>query len=82
VVSLSKGTSLTKRLLAEIERLGRRLKLRNQVRSIDAMYQPDGGRCAGRGGAADLCRSAPGPGFAQCSHGYHRPGTLECWGLA
>lgn len=36
-VSLSKATSLAKRLEAETELLGRRLKLRIQVRSFDAM---------------------------------------------
>lgn len=35
-VSLSKGTSLAKRLQAETEVLGRRLKMRIQVRSFDA----------------------------------------------
>ena len=38
-VSLSKGTSLAKRLQAETEALGRRLKMRIQVRSFDAMCQ-------------------------------------------
>ncbi|MGO4329093.1 LysR family transcriptional regulator [Cupriavidus sp. 2TAF22] len=38
-VSLSEGTSLAKRLQAETEALGRRLKLRIQVRSFDAMCQ-------------------------------------------
>ena len=38
-VSLSKGTSLAKRLHAETEALGRRLKMRIQVRSFDAMCQ-------------------------------------------
>lgn len=38
-VSLSRGTSLAKRLQAETEALGRRLKLRIQVRSFDAMCQ-------------------------------------------
>jgi DNA-binding transcriptional LysR family regulator len=38
-VSLSKGTSLAKRLQTETEALGRRLKLRIQVRSFDAMCQ-------------------------------------------
>lgn len=36
-VCLSKGTSLAKRLLSETEALGRRLKMRIQVRSFDAM---------------------------------------------
>ncbi|MGA0609237.1 LysR substrate-binding domain-containing protein [Caldimonas sp. KR1-144] len=36
-VSLSKGTSLAQRLQAETEVLGRRLKMRIQVRSFDAM---------------------------------------------
>ena len=38
-VSLSKGTSLAQRLQAETELLGRRLKMRIQVRSFDAMCQ-------------------------------------------
>ncbi|MFC5608094.1 LysR substrate-binding domain-containing protein [Variovorax soli] len=38
-VCLSKGTSLAKRLQAEAEALGRRLKTRIQVRSFDAMCQ-------------------------------------------
>ena len=38
-VSLSKGTSLAQRLQAETEALGRRLKMRIQVRSFDAMCQ-------------------------------------------
>jgi DNA-binding transcriptional LysR family regulator len=38
-VSLAKETSLAKRLHAETEALGRRLKLRIQVRSFDAMCQ-------------------------------------------
>ena len=38
-VCLSKGTSLAKRLQAETEVLGRRLKTRIQVRSFDAMCQ-------------------------------------------
>ncbi|SEB01698.1 LysR substrate-binding domain-containing protein [Variovorax sp. YR216] len=38
-VCLSKGTSLAKRLQAETEALGRRLKIRIQVRSFDAMCQ-------------------------------------------
>ena len=38
-VSLSKGTSLAKRLQAETEALGRSLKMRLQVRSFDAMCQ-------------------------------------------
>jgi len=38
-VSLSTGTSLAKRLQTESEALGRRLKLRIQVRSFDAMCQ-------------------------------------------
>lgn len=38
-VCLSKGTSLAKRLQAETEVLGRRLKIRIQVRSFDAMCQ-------------------------------------------
>ena len=38
-VCLSKGTSLAKRLLFETEALGRRLKMRIQVRSFDAMCQ-------------------------------------------
>ena len=38
-VSLSKGTSLARRLEAETESLGRRLKMRIQVRSFDAMCQ-------------------------------------------
>jgi len=38
-VSLSAGTSLAQRLRAETELLGRRLKLRIQVRSFDAMCQ-------------------------------------------
>ena len=38
-VSLPRGTSLAKRLQAETEALGRRLKLRIQVRSFDAMCQ-------------------------------------------
>lgn len=36
-VSLSKGTSLAQRLQAETQALGRRLKMRIQVRSFDAM---------------------------------------------
>jgi DNA-binding transcriptional LysR family regulator len=39
IVSLSKGTSLAKRLQIEAEALGRRLKLRIHVRSFDAMCQ-------------------------------------------
>jgi DNA-binding transcriptional LysR family regulator len=38
-VCLSKGTSLAKRLQSETETLGRRLKIRIQVRSFDAMCQ-------------------------------------------
>lgn len=38
-VSLSKGTSLAQRLQVETEALGRRLKMRIQVRSFDAMCQ-------------------------------------------
>lgn len=38
-VCLSKGTSLATRLQAETEALGRRLKMRIQVRSFDAMCQ-------------------------------------------
>jgi DNA-binding transcriptional LysR family regulator len=38
-VSLSQGTSLARRLQAETEALGRRLKLRIHVRSFDAMCQ-------------------------------------------
>jgi DNA-binding transcriptional LysR family regulator len=38
-VILSKATSLAKRLEAETERLGRKLKIRIQVRSFDAMCQ-------------------------------------------
>jgi DNA-binding transcriptional LysR family regulator len=38
-VCLSKGTSLAKRLQSETEALGRRLKVRIQVRSFDAMCQ-------------------------------------------
>jgi DNA-binding transcriptional LysR family regulator len=38
-VSLSKGTSLAERLQLETDSLGRRLKLRIQVRSFDAMCQ-------------------------------------------
>ena len=38
-VCLSKSTSLAKRLQAETEALGRRLKIRIQVRSFDAMCQ-------------------------------------------
>ena len=38
-VGLSKGTSLARRLQAEAEALGRRLKTRIQVRSFDAMCQ-------------------------------------------
>lgn len=38
-VCLSKGTSLAMRLQAETEALGRRLKIRIQVRSFDAMCQ-------------------------------------------
>jgi DNA-binding transcriptional LysR family regulator len=38
-VSLSQGTSLARRLEAETEAMGRRLKLRIQVRSFDAMCQ-------------------------------------------
>ena len=38
-VSLSKGTSLAKRLQAETQALGRNLKMRLQVRSFDAMCQ-------------------------------------------
>jgi DNA-binding transcriptional LysR family regulator len=38
-VSLAQDTSLAKRLRAESEALGRRLKLRIQVRSFDAMCQ-------------------------------------------
>ena len=38
-VSLSQGTSLAQRLQAETEAMGRRLKLRIQVRSFDAMCQ-------------------------------------------
>lgn len=38
-VSLSKGTSLAKRLYSETEMLGRKLKMRIQVRSFDAMCQ-------------------------------------------
>lgn len=38
-VTLSKGTSLAQRLQAETEALGRRLKMRIQVRSFDAMCQ-------------------------------------------
>ena len=38
-VSLSKGTSLAKRLLAETNALGSMLKIRIQVRSFDAMCQ-------------------------------------------
>lgn len=37
--SLPRGTSLAKRLLAETEALGRRLKIRIHVRSFDAMCQ-------------------------------------------
>jgi DNA-binding transcriptional LysR family regulator len=37
IVSLSQGTSLAKRLQAEAQALGRRLKLRIHVRSFDAM---------------------------------------------
>lgn len=39
IVSLSKTTSLAKRLQSEAEALGRRLKLRIHVRSFDAMCQ-------------------------------------------
>jgi DNA-binding transcriptional LysR family regulator len=38
-VCLSKGTSLAKRLQSETDALGRRLKIRIQVRSFDAMCQ-------------------------------------------
>jgi DNA-binding transcriptional LysR family regulator len=38
-VCLSKGTSLARRLQSETEALGRRLKIRIQVRSFDAMRQ-------------------------------------------
>lgn len=39
VVSLSQGTSLAQRLQAETEAMGRRLRVRIQVRSFDAMCQ-------------------------------------------
>jgi DNA-binding transcriptional LysR family regulator len=39
IVSLSQGTSLAQRLQAETEAMGRRLRVRIQVRSFDAMCQ-------------------------------------------
>lgn len=51
-VCLSKGTSLAQRLQSETEALGRRLKIRIQVRSFDAMCQ-----MVGVGMGSRSCRS-------------------------
>jgi len=59
-VSLSEGTSLAQRLRVESEALGRRLKLRIQVRSFDAMCQ----MVAAGMGVAVLPRDAVAPHLA------------------